>query len=47
MIAGVRRRCRAPSWIQRSPPGERQHATKCYVFRFFRKCGAPCFRRKL
>src|SRR5271157_6052398 len=29
-----------------SHPAEGQHATKCYVFRFFRKFGEPCFRRK-
>ncbi len=29
-----------------SHPAGAQHATKCYVFRFFRKFGEPCFRRK-
>src|SRR5271166_545567 len=33
-IVGVRRRCRAPSWVQHSPPGRRQHAMKSYVFGF-------------
>ena len=32
--SGVRRRCRAPSWVQHSPPGKRQYATHCYVFGF-------------
>ena len=33
-FVGVRRRCRAPSWVQHSPPGRRQYATRCYVFGF-------------
>ena len=33
-IVGVRRRCRAPSRVQHSPPGRRQHAMKSYVFGF-------------
>ena len=32
-IVGVRR-CRAPSWVQHSPPSRRQYATHCYVFGF-------------
>src|SRR5271157_539558 len=33
-IVGVRRRCRAPSRVQHSPPGRRQYATQCYAFGF-------------
>ena len=46
-IVGVRSRCRAPSWVQHSPPGRRQHATTCYVFRFWQKFSELSFRRKL
>jgi hypothetical protein len=42
-IVGVRRRCRAPSWVQHCSPGRRQHATKCYVFGFSAEvCRASC-----
>ena len=34
-------------WVQHSPLGRNQHATRCYVFRLFPKFAAPCFRRKL
>src|SRR5208337_1290043 len=46
-IVGVHRRCRAPSWLQHSPPGRGQHATTCYVFRSRQKFCELCFRRKL
>ena len=44
---GARRRCPALLWVQHSPLGRNQHATRCYVFRLFPKFAAPCFCRKL
>src|SRR5208337_215187 len=44
---GARRRCPAPIWVQHSPPGRSQHATRCYVSGFVPEFAAPCFRRKL
>ena len=46
-VVGVRRRCRAPSWVRHSPHSRRQHATTCYVFRFWQKFSELSFRRKL
>ena len=43
----ARRRCPAPIWVQHSPPGRSQHATRCYVSGFVPEFAAPCFRRKL
>ena len=47
IVGGARRRCPALPWVQHSPLGRNQHATRCYVFRLFPKFAAPCFRRKL
>jgi hypothetical protein len=46
-IVGARRRCPAPIWVQHSPPGRSQHATRCYVSGFVPEFAAPCFRLKL
>jgi len=46
-IVGVRRRCRAPSWVLHSPPGRRQYATQCYFSGFRQKFGELGFRRNL
>src|SRR5271165_4837518 len=35
-IVGVRRRCRAPNWVQHAPPGRRQYAMKSYIRAHFR-----------
>ena len=32
---GARRRCPTPIWVQHSPPGRSQHATRCYVCRLW------------
>jgi len=41
--SGVRRRCRAPSWVQHSPPGRRQHAMKSYFSGFRRSLASLVF----
>jgi len=35
-IVGVRRRCRAPNWVQHAPPARRQYAMKSYIRAHFR-----------
>src|SRR5271166_5577448 len=42
-IVGVRPR--GPRWVQHSPPGRRQYATKCHFSGFRQKFGALGFRR--